>query len=236
MASRFASDRLQPSLFDRLSDELAASRIQFDHDRRVLDPLLTDAQRQALADLLADERLERRPASGETTSPFASLSEDARLLLDRVISAEIARRQQIRRTVIMGPQELRAAVLRDLHSLLNTTAPEADLNRQGATLDAVPAVRASVLNYGIPALSGRVRTAEDVLELARDIERAIECFEPRIRQVRVSVADISDIASPLHLVIEGELWGYPVAEHMRVQTVVDLDAGRAEIAGAEVAP
>lgn len=232
MASRAARDLLQPSLFDRLNDELATALIELAHDRRALDPLLTDVQRKALAELLADERLERRPPSGEKASPFATLSEDARLLLDRVISVEILRRQQIRRSVVISTQELRAAVLRDLQNLLNTTAPEADLEQYDRTLDAVPLVQASVLNYGIPALSGRIRTADDVLDLARAIERAIERFEPRVRQVRVSVVESGAVASPLHLIIEGELWGYPVTEHMRLQTVLDLDANHAEVADA----
>lgn len=194
--------------------------------------MLTDEQRKALAELLADERLERRPPLGEKASPFATLSEDARLLLDRVIVTEILRRQQIRRSVVISTQELRAAVLRDLQNLLNTTAPEADLEQYDRTLDSVPMVQASVLNYGIPSLSGRIRTADDVLDLARAIERAIERFEPRIRQVRVRVEEAGAMASPLHLTIEGELWGYPVTEYMRLQTVLDLDANHAEVADA----
>lgn len=233
MASGFPNDRLQPSLFDRLSDDLAASLVQFSHDRQALDLLLTDVQRQALTEYLADDRLERRLAAAEAPSPFDTLSEAARLLFDRVISVEIARRQQMRRSVMMNREQLRTALLRDLQNLLNTTAPEADLELDDRSLDAVPAVQVSVLNYGIPALSGRIRTTEDVLELAREIERAIECYEPRIRHVHVSVADVGTFTSPLHLVIEGELWGYPVAERMRLQTVLDLDAGHAEIAGAE---
>jgi hypothetical protein len=35
------------------------------------------------------------------------------------------------------------------------------------------------------------------------------------------------------LIIEGELWGYPVAEYLQVHTVLDLDAGHAEVTGTE---
>ncbi|HYZ23929.1 MAG TPA: type VI secretion system baseplate subunit TssE [Rhodopila sp.] len=233
MASRVAKDRLQPSLFDRLNDELAGALVQFAQDRRALEGMLTDAQRQALTELLADERLERRLASGATMAVLAALPEDGRVLLDRVVSAEIARRQQVRRSVVMTTQELRAAVLRDLQNLLNTTAAEADLREDERTLDGFPLVQAGVLNYGVPALAGRIRTTDDVVELARDIERAIERYEPRIRYVRVSVADAGAVSSPLELIIEGELWGYPIAEQLRVHTVLDLDAGHAEVTGTE---
>lgn len=236
MANGFAKDRLQPSLFDRLNDELATAVIQLEQDRHALDPLLDDAQRQALSVLLADERLERRLSSAERTSPFDTLGEDARLLLGRIVSIEITRRQQIRRSVMLTTQELRAVVLRDLQNLLNTTAAEADLHQEDKSFAPYPCVQSSVLNYGVPALAGRIRTTDDVADLAQEIERAIERFEPRVRHVRVRVADLADshaVASPLELIIEGELWGYPIAEHLRVHTVLDLDAGHAEVTGTE---
>jgi type VI secretion system protein ImpF len=237
MADAFARDRLQPSLFDRLNDELATALIQLGQDRRALDPLLDDVQRQALSALLADERLERRPPAASGLTAFATLTEDGRLLLDRIITIEISRRQQTHRSAILSTQELRAVVLRDLQNLLNTTCAEADLQREGTSLADCPAVQASVLNYGIPSLAGRIRTPDDVVDLAQEIERAIERFEPRVRQIRVRVADgaaeAHALSSPLELIIDGELWGYPVAEHLRVHTVLDLDAGHAEIMGAE---
>jgi type VI secretion system protein ImpF len=231
---------LQPALFDRLNDELSTALIQLRQDRRALDPLLDDVQRQALSTLLADERLERRPPAANSLSPFATLTEDGRLLLDRIITIEISLRQQTRRSAILTSQELRAVVLRDLQNLLNTTHAEADLHEAGESLAPYPAVQASVLNYGVPSLAGRIRTTDDVVDLAQEIERAIERFEPRVRQIRVRVADTTAeahaLSSPLQLIIEGELWGYPVAEHLRVRTVLDLDAGHAEVMGTERVP
>jgi type VI secretion system protein ImpF len=241
MADAFAQDRLQPSLFDRLNDELATSLIQLAQDRRTLDPMLDDVQRQTLSALLADERLERRPPAANGLPPFATLTEDGRVMLDRIITIEISRRQQNRRLAVLTPQELRAVVLRDLQNLLNTTCADADLHEDGKSLAPCPTVQASVLNYGVPSLAGRIRTTDDVIDLAQDIERAIERFEPRVRQIRVRVADVNAaegqaLSSPLELIIEGELWGYPVAEHLRVHTVLDLDAGHAEVMGTDRLP
>ena len=61
-------------------------------------------------------------------------------------------------------------------------------------------------------------------------------FEPRLAGVRVRVetaegaADV--VRSPVTLVIEGELWGYPLAENLRVRTVLDLEEGKAVVEGA----
>jgi type VI secretion system protein ImpF len=143
----------------------------------------------------------------------------------------------MRSSVALSAAALREAVLRDLRNLLNTTAAEADPDGGNAVLERFPAVRASVLNYGIPGLSGHVRTMDDLVALAREIEHAIERYEPRLRQTRVRPAEppagAGALASPVDLVIEGELWGYPVPEHLLVRTILDLDAGHVEIAGPE---
>jgi len=72
--------------------------------------------------------------------------------------------------------------------------------------------------------------------LAREIEAAITRFEPRIRGVRVRPegheTDLA-IRTPVTLVIEGELWGYPLPEQLRVRTVLDLEEGKARVEGAE---
>ena len=238
MVSMVNRDGLQPSLFDRLSDEMAGALAQLHNDRQALGGLLDGAQTRALAELLADERLDRKRVDPAVWAKFAGLSDDARGMLDRVLQLELSRRSELRRTVMLSSQQLRRSVMRDLESLLNTTAGEVDMEEGRIALDAFPTVRASVLNYGVPALSGHVRTTEDVLELALRIEASIRHYEPRIRQARVRVAEAGASAgqaltSPLELIIEGELWGYPIAEHLLVRTVLDLDAGRVEVSGTD---
>jgi type VI secretion system protein ImpF len=242
MPSAYPRDRLQPSLLDRLEDGLAPTLSRLGEARRALDSSLDDAQRAALADLFKDERFEERRPSYDRMTAFAALDGEVRALLDRVLELEATRRTELRRAVVLTGPELRRSVLRDLQSLLNTTAAEADPDDEGeAAFSRHPAVEASVLNYGIPALAGRIRTLDDFAELAGRIERAIERYEPRLRHVRVHMAEAvapgsAALTNPLDLVIEGELWGHPVAEHLLVRTVLDLDAGRVEIAHPERAP
>ncbi|WP_372623338.1 type VI secretion system baseplate subunit TssE [Falsiroseomonas sp.] len=233
MASAWPKERLQPSLFDRLGDSLAPEIAQLAQDRAALDRLLDAPGRAALARLLQEEG---RPGE-EGMAALSNLGEEARALVERVLQLERARRREMRSAVVLSAAALREAVLRDLLSLLNTTATEADPTVGDAVLAPFPAVRASVLNYGIPGLAGHVRTMDDLVALAREIERAIECYEPRLRQVRVRPAQPpaggGALASPVDLVIEAELWGYPVPEHLLVRTILDLDAGHVALAGPE---
>ncbi len=172
-------------------------------------------------------------------APTLSRLGEARALLGRVLDLEGARRLELRRTVVLSAQELRRSVLRDLQSLLNTTAAEEEPgDGEESALSRHPAAQASVLNYGIPALAGRVRTLDDFAELAQRIERAIERHEPRLRHVRVRPAEsgaagANALTSPLDLVIEGELWGHPLPEHLLVRTPLALAAARGEVAGPE---
>ena len=79
-----------------------------------------------------------------------------------------------------------------------------------------------------------MRTPADYEALARGVEAAIARFEPRLRAVRVHLeghdADAA-VRSPVTLIIEGELWGYPLPETLRVRTLLDLEEGRARIEG-----
>jgi type VI secretion system protein ImpF len=206
---------------------------QLEQDRRALDRVLSEAQRLALARLLPHPRSgERARAGAQEAGDLASLDSEQRSLLERFLKAEGACRARMHRASALSASELREVVLRDLRHLLNTTAGE-------SAFGALPRAAASVLNYGIPALAGRVYNSESLLELAGQIECAIRRHEPRLRNVRVrpvAAAASGGAAStcPVELTIEGELWGYPVPEHLLVRTILDLDAGRIELAGPEV--
>ena len=239
MAEPFPREKLQPSLLDRLNDDLASALGRLRERRDWLERRLLPEQRAALERLLADERLDERTLRPADLAPFAGLDPEGTDLLHEVVGLEAARRGETRRNVALGMAELRAAVLRDLAYLLNTAhAGDLPLDEGGEPVPAfagLPHCRDSVVNYGIPALAGRVRTTADYESLAREVEAAIGRFEPRLAGVRVRVetegaADV--VRSPVTLVIEGELWGYPLPESLRVRTVLDLEEGKAVVEGA----
>ena len=102
-------------------------------------------------------------------------------------------------------------MLRDLAWLFNTTRLEAgsvDLRR-------APLVRRSVLNFGLPALSGKATSSLDVVTLERAIRQAILDYEPRILpgtlQVRALLqASQVDHHNVVGVEIHGQLWAQPV--------------------------
>jgi type VI secretion system protein ImpF len=145
-------------------------------------------------------------------------------LLDRLTDDEPDRQVESREQRVFSLTRLREAVLRDLAWLLNTTKLEA-----GTDLDAYPEVRHSVLNYGIPDLSGISLSGANLGKLERDLRQAIIDFEPRVLRESLSVrleANESQMShNAMTFLIEGELWAQPVPLRMYLKTEIDLDIG-----------
>jgi len=124
---------------------------------------------------------------------------------------------------VMSVSQLREAVLRDLRWLLNANSMDAVVD-----LTPYPEVRTSVVNYGMPDLSGCLSQTIDLSELAKRIRQSIIDFEPRLSRKSIKVRAESDSAkSSNHLVfdIEAELWAEPVPIHLYLRTDVDLESG-----------
>jgi type VI secretion system protein ImpF len=95
-------------------------------------------------------------------------------------------------------------------------------------------VRRSVVNFGLPALSGRVASSLDVTELERAVRQAILDFEPRIVPSTLRVqAILSDAALDHHNVVSvqitGQLWAQPIPLELLLRTELDLESGKVEI-------
>jgi type VI secretion system protein ImpF len=150
-------------------------------------------------------------------------------LLDRLTdeAREFSSEAEDRR--IMSKAHLRQAVLRDLGWLLNAVQPlPVSAARQH------PHAVQSVLNFGLPALSGQLASKIDVSWLERAIQEAILRFEPRILSDSLSVKAIeSDSVLDTHNVIEfeirGFLWAQPVPLELLLRTQLDLEAGQVEV-------
>ena len=122
--------------------------------------------------------------------------------------------------------ELRKSVLRDLNWLFNTSQL---LKPEEAA--AWPQVRNSVLNYGLPPLSGMTASGLDVIQLERSLRQAIIDFEPRILPDSISVKvllerESLDHHNTLSLHIEGLLWAQPVPIELLLRTQLDLESGQ----------
>src|SRR5208283_1146796 len=119
-------------------------------------------------------------------------------------------------------RRLRECVCRDLGWLLNTASLETseDLQRY-------PEVQRSVLNFGLPSLTGRHATSIDTETAVRQLAQAIRVFEPRLSRVAVSpeLSQERMDTRTLSFKVEAELWGRPVPQHLSLRTSLDVDSG-----------
>ena len=123
---------------------------------------------------------------------------------------------------------LREAVKRDLAWLFNTTHLAATQD-----LSAYPYVEQSVLNYGLPDLSGKAVAGIDDKELERLIRLAIRNFEPRLLNESIRVRALPPAENAEHNIlrfeIEADLWGEPIPLHVLLKTEIDLDIGDVKV-------
>src|SRR5258706_916571 len=138
-------------------------------------------------------------------------------LLDRLTDDEPGNPQEPRERRVMSKSRLRQAVLRDLAFLLNATRLEADTD-----LARWPEVRRSVVNYGLPALSGRAASSVSLTELERAIRQTILEYQPRILPGTLQVTALVEEGQVEHNIlgveIRGQLWAQPVPLELLVRT------------------
>jgi len=162
---------------------------------------------------------------------MAELTPSERLqpsLLDRLTDDEPDKQLESRDKRILSLERLRQCVFRDLEWLLNCSALE-----QIEDLDKYPHVRSSVVNFGIPDLTGLTVSSAQVFELERHVRDAIWNFEPRILrhtlEVRAVSAGHKSNPNALAFEIEGELWAQPLPLRLYLRTELDLDTGAVSV-------
>jgi type VI secretion system protein ImpF len=149
-------------------------------------------------------------------------------LLDRL--TDLAPQSQVEAddARVMNKSQIRDAVLRDLSWLLNSVQP---LGAEGAPY---PYAADSVLNYGLPAMSGQMASRVDVSVLERTLKQAILRFEPRVMEdsLEVKALDASSVLDTHNVIefeIRGFMWAQPVPLELLLRTQIDLEAGQVEV-------
>ena len=245
-------DRLQPALLDRLVDDERVVTVY----QVVLDPALLQAHGLSEQDVereLGLQGLQRLPGAGDgsqagplhvyRTTGGGSSQVASRQLRVRApkepagvplanlgrVEAGTAVNAQLespdRRAMSMT--RLREAVLRDLRWLFNASGIDDVVD-----LDRFPEVRRSVLNYGLRSMAGKPVSSIDPVEVSRRIRDAIAYFEPRLSGIRVTpeVQDDKVEGMTLSFLVEAELWGQPVAQHVSLRTSIDVETGDVAVA------
>ena len=145
-------------------------------------------------------------------------------LLDRLSDDYPQTRQESRERQVISLAKLREAVLRDLGWLLNT-----DSLSSTEDLSDYPEVSNSVLNYGMPSLSGHTISGAVLKGLERLVKESICNFEPRLIpntvKVKVVVSPEEMNGNAMSFSIEGQLWAEPAPLHLVLRTDIDLGNG-----------
>lgn len=150
-------------------------------------------------------------------------------LLDRLVdhAPDQVREGDDKRTLTR--QALRQAVLRDLGWLFNATGHGLGMDERR-----YPHAARSVLNYGLPMLSGQFTSSIQRVSMEQALKNAIVQFEPRIlpRTLEVELTmegSALDSHNRIGLQIRGMLWAQPVPLEFLMRSRIDLEEGRIEI-------
>lgn len=171
-----------------------------------------------------------------SSDPFQTLQPS---VLDRLIDAESGGTPDRPGYTL---RQMEDTVRRDLEDLLNTRRPpEETVGSDGVSepffggLEEVPT---SVANFGLRDLAYfNILTPELREEFARHIERVISLYEPRLRDVRVTVRDSEEVAAmkkqdfkktALYFHIDARLNLDPAPE-VAFESVLELTKGTHEV-------
>jgi type VI secretion system protein ImpF len=156
------------------------------------------------------------PTSRERFLPF---------LLDRLLQDNPAATSESLSSRTWTLRDSHRAVLRDLSALLNTPCrPQSD------NLAEFPEVSRSVLNYGMPDLSGLTASGVSGQEFERMLLSTIQRFEPRVLRNGLSIKVLDDNQggrgnSSVVLEIKGEVFATPMPDQLYLKTELDLETG-----------
>ncbi len=163
---------------------------------------------------------------------MAELTTQERLqpsLLDRLTDDEPGKAEESREKRVISASRLRDCVTRDMSWLLNCVNLEASVD-----LANYPEVSRSVLNLGIPDLTGVALSGIDADSLQRQVRDAIIAFEPRLTASTLRVSVNTNTArmdrQALRFNIESEMWAQPIPLNLYLKTEVDLETGKFKVA------
>jgi type VI secretion system protein ImpF len=147
-------------------------------------------------------------------------------ILDRLIDLDPGVSTEPVQFRLQGIRQVKASVVRDLESLLNTKRPLED------PPDAFRNLRDSVFVYGLGDFTAHNPKAPAVRQqLRREIERAVSRFEPRLRSVVVHLDEDSEKERALRFRISAMLIVEPLSEPVTFDTVLDMNRAQFKVTG-----
>lgn len=149
-------------------------------------------------------------------------------LLDRLTDDERNTAVESREKRVLSLSQLRQSVLRDLAWLLNTEHLSTSMSFEDC-----PIAEKSVVNFGVPPLTGSTATGLDIRTLKQRITEVIKTYEPRLLpdsvKVEVRVSERAMSSNALKFEVEADLWAQPLPLHLYLLTEFDLETGQVDI-------
>ena len=146
-------------------------------------------------------------------------------MLDRLTDLQPEKKRESSSRQALSQKQFKEAVIRDLGWLLNSVSMESVFD-----FSAYPEVKHSVLNYGLPDISGQTASSIDSGDLEKRLRSVIYEFEPRFIQnsLKINVRSDPDEMSQNSLVfeIEGVVFGQPMPFHVVLRSELDLECGQ----------
>jgi len=143
-------------------------------------------------------------------------------LFDRLMDDAPSQRSERPDAYAPNSETMRRLVQRDLSLLLNTTSLDDEIDPMR-----YPVAAASVINYGIPPLSGSYLTDRNWEEIERLVRTAITRFEPRLiaESLRILPGRHADPLryNKLTLEILGLMHWSPYPFEFRIQSTFDFE-------------
>ncbi|MBB5414520.1 type VI secretion system protein ImpF [Paraburkholderia atlantica] len=143
-------------------------------------------------------------------------------LIDRLLDDAPARRSERPEAYAPNSEGMRRIIQRDLSLLLNTTNLDDELD-----IARYPLLAGSVVNYGIPALSGSYLASRNWETVEKMVRNAIVRFEPRLIPESLCIRPL-DSKNPVRynqLVFEihGLMRWSPYPLEFRIQSAFDIE-------------
>jgi type VI secretion system protein ImpF len=148
-------------------------------------------------------------------------------LLDRLIDTEPGVSGDRHTTRADSVREYKAALRRDLEWLLNTR------RTQDPDPGRLPELTRSVLHFGLPDVTSISRdSGESLTRLTVFVEQALTLFEPRLTNVKVTLAPREDTPfADVRFLVDAVLRLEPSPERITFDTVLHKGNGDLEVGG-----
>ncbi len=150
-------------------------------------------------------------------------------VLDRLTDDDPLSSVDPRVSYVESLRAFKVGVQRDLEWLLNTR------RTSDTDVDQLTEVRKSLYCFGMPditSMSGDSLPART--QLLQQVEETLALFEPRLAQVRISMAEVEgeQRRREVRFVVEATLRLDPTPEHVTFDTVLHFASGQIDVAGA----